>query len=236
MSSGGSEQRGFVFSVAFIIIFSTLLATVPAGLHGPDGTGSNVFPVNPNTLTAFSDGENYTKSAFSGSPLLYEYSLASKEWRCNYYATVFILAAKVLIAGILWLGHTDSVNFVSDTGADRGATLSLAEINEDSNDGTAEYVITHVISGEAAGGFIAYWNTTTYDNSSHAWDNDELYLLHGIGLESTATADIGALIISLLLLQLPDVPVLINLFIVVPIWACIIFVIWFIVKEMIPFL
>ena len=76
---------------------------------------------------------------------------------------------------------------------------------------------------------------TEYEDPEDAWDNDVLILLHGLGIEDTATANIGALIISLLLLQLPEVPTLINIFIAVPIWACIVYVIWYIIKEMIPF-
>ena len=83
---------------------------------------------------------------------------------------------------------------------------------------------------------MCYYNTTTYATASLAWDADALYFLHGVGIESTATNDIGALIISLLLLQLPEVPPLIAVFLAVPIWACIVYVLWFIIKEMIPFL
>ena len=91
-------------------------------------------------------------------------------------------------------------------------------------------------SGAAAGALVCYWNTTTYATSSLAWASNELYMLHGVGIESTATNDIGALIISLLLLQLPQVPTLVNVFLAVPIWACIVYVLWFIIKEMIPFI
>lgn len=232
-----SEQRGFVFSVTFIIIFAALLAAVPAGLQGTEETPSDLIPVDPSILTEFSDGENYTKDAFSisGALLVYEYTLGGKSWMCITDESYFIVTAKVLIAGILWLGHTDSCDFTSSQGQNRGNILTFSEIDEDAEDGTAQYTLQHVISGESGGGFIAYWNTTAYDNSTHAWDDDELYLLHGVGLETTATNDIGALLVSLLLLQLPGVPALFNIFIAVPIWACIIFVLWYIIKEMIPF-
>jgi len=236
MSSSGGEMRGFVFSVVFILIFATLLASVPAGLQGTGSTPSDVIPVDPSILTDFADGENYTKSAFSGSGVLgYEYTLGGKSWIVSTDETYFVLAAKVLIAGILWLGHTDSCYFTSKEGIERGNTLTFTEIDSDADDGTAQYSLQHVISGDSGGGFVAYWNTTAYDNSTHAWDNDELHLLHGVGLENTATNDIGALLVSLLLLQLPDVPVLLNALIAVPIWACIVFVLWYVIKEMIPF-
>lgn len=229
-------MRGFMFAVVFIVIFATLLASVPAGLQGVGSSPSDVIPIDPNITTDFVSGENYTKSAFTyaGGLYAYEYSLNNKDWMCVTDEVYFVLSAKVYI-WFLWLGHTDSVNFVSSGGEDRGNQLTFTEIDSDATDGTARYTLTHVISGEAAGGFIAYWNTTAYATSTLAWDNDALYLIHGVGFTTTATNDIGALIVGLLFLQLPNVPVLINVFIVVPLWACIIYVLWFIIKEMIPF-
>lgn len=230
-----SEMRGFVFAVVFIVIFSGLLASIPIGLQGTGADASDVIPINPRITTDFVAGENYTKSAFSGSPLLYEYSLGNKDWRCSYHEAVLYLASKIYF-WFLWLGHTDAVDFVSDSGTNRGNALSLIEIDSDADEGVAQYTITNVISGEAAGGFIAYWDTITYDNSTHAWDNDALYLVHGIGFTNTATNDIGALLVSLLFLQIPGIPALLNLFLAVPIWASIIYILWFVIKEMIPFL
>jgi len=230
-----NEMRGFVFAVVFIIIFSGLLASIPVGLQGTGNDPLDIIPVDPSILTDFVAGENYTKSAFSGVIILgYEYDLGGRSWICTTDETYFVLAAKVFIVPLLWLGHTDSVEFTSGT-TNRGNTLTFGEIDEDAEEGTARYTLQHVLSGESAGGFITYWNTTAYDNSTHAWDNDALHLLHGVGLENTATNDIGALLVNLLLLQIPEVPALVNLFLVVPIWAAIIYVLWFIIKEMIPF-
>lgn len=225
-----SEMRGFVFCITFILIFSGLLSTIPTGLQGAGNTPSDLIPVDPSILTEFTDGENYTRAAFSGVILIYEYVLGGKTWLCSTDETAFMLASKVLF-WILWLGQLDYVNF-----GDRGDTLTFAEIDEDADDGRAKYTLQHVDSGQSAGGFIAYWNTTTYDNSTHAWDNDKLYLLHGVGLENTATTDIGSLLVGLLLLQLPEIPTLVNLLLAVPLWASIVYVLWFIIKEMIPFL
>jgi len=106
----------------------------------------------------------------------------------------------------LWLGQVDEVKFMSPDGIDRGVDVSFTNIDSDADDGAVRYSMQFSTSGQSAGAFVFYWNTTTYSNSSLAWDADELYMLHGIGIESTATNDIGALIISLLLLQLPGVP------------------------------
>ena len=232
-----SEQRGFVFCVTFIIIFGALLAAVPVGLQGTEETPSTIIPVDPSILTDFTDKENYTKSAFSsiGAGLYtYDYSLGVRDWVCVTNNTVFQLAAKVYF-WILWLGQLDYCKFTSTGGIDRGTTITLDEIETDADEGAIRYTLQFTGTGQSAGAFIFYWNTTAWPDIADAWDNDELYLLHGIGIESSATNDIGALIISLLLLQLPEVPPLINLFLAVPIWACIIYVLWFIIKEMIPF-
>ena len=230
-------MRGFVFAVVFIIVFSALIAAIPIGLQGVGDTVTPVIPVDPSILTDFTDYENYTASAFTELPagyFFYEYNLADRDWIVATNEIAFELSAKVYF-WFLWLGQIDQVKFTSPNSGDRGTQISFDEIDSDADDGSVRYSMQFTTSGKAAGALVLYWNTTTYDNSTLAWDNDELYMLHGVGIESTATNDIGALIISLLLLRLPEVPPLVNLFLAVPIWACIIYVLWFIIKEMIPF-
>ena len=229
-------MRGFVFSVVFIIVFAALLSSIPAGLQGPDGNPDTVVPINPNLISGFAESEDYNRSAFSdiGAGIYeYEYDLGGRTWLCWTDEVSFYIAAKVLVGGVFWLGQNDICHFISDV--DRGVSLSFDEITEDAEDGTIRYSLRFSENEESAGSFIVYWNTTAYPSVTDAWTADNTTLLHGMGLGSTATANIGALIVSLLFLQLPEVPVLINLFIAVPIWACIIYVLWYIVKEMIPF-
>ena len=232
-------MSGFVFSVIFIIIFSTLLSTIPAGLQGTADDPETVIPIDPDILTGFAEVENYSRPAFytwSGAWLAYEYDdFGGRDWLCLTDENNFALAAKDYFLGLFWLGHTDPCKFASPNGTDRGTTLTHAEIATDAIDGTVRYSLQFTVYGGSAGSFIVYWNTTVYADPEDAWDNDVLYFLHGVGFENTATNNIGALIVSLLFLQLPNVPVLVNMFLAVPIWACIVFVLWFIIKEMIPF-
>lgn len=229
-------MRGFVFAVVFIIVFSALIAAIPIGLQGVGDEVQPVTPIDPSILTDFTDYENYTKSDFTEALgiFYYEYNLASRDWIAATDEIQFELSAKVYFF-FLWLGQIDQCKFMSPDGIDRGTDVSFTEMDSDANDGAIRYSMQFTTSGKAAGALVVYWNATTYSTSSDAWDNDELYMLHGVGIESTATNDIGALIISLLLLRLPEVPTLVNLFLAVPIWACIIYVLWFIIKEMIPF-
>lgn len=228
-----SEQRTFVFSVTFIIIFGALLSSVPIGLQGQGDTPENLTPIDPNFLSGFSESETYVRSNYSVNLFLYD--LNARTWLSTADDIQFTLGAKILIAGFLWLGGLDVVKWVTNTGTDRGTVLTLAEIEADSEDGVTTYSLIYDIAGTSAGTFICYYNATEYSDTSDAWLNDKLYLTHGVGVAETANYDIGLLLLDLLFLQLPDVPVLVNLILAVPVWAGIAFVLWYVIKEMIPF-
>ena len=228
-----SEQKGFVFSLTFIIIFGLLLATIPIGLRGSGENPDLPAAVNPNLIADFSSTATYVRSDFSFYQ--HTYDLGGHSWICYTDDSSFVLGGKILIGGVLWLGGVDLCIFKSQAGEDRGTTLSLTEIAADASGGTVRYNMIFESNGNDAGGFLAYWNTTAYATPSAAWMVNGLHLLHGVGLSSSATANIGALLVSLLLLQIPDVPLLVNVLLAVPIWAGVIYIIWYIIKEMIPF-
>ena len=228
-----SEQRAFVFAVSFIVIFSVLVASVPTGLLGLGETPDMVTALDPSIITGFSESETYSRPNFT--TYQYVYDLGGRTWLCLGNDLGFALGAKVFILGFLWFGVVDSVKFTSLEGTDRGAELLFSEISTDAEEGIAQYTLQYIGTGSSAGGFVIYWNTTIYSDPSYAWTNDTLFALHGQGVADTANADIGSLLISLLFLQIPEVPLLINILLITPIWASIIFVLWYIIKEMIPF-
>lgn len=229
----GGEQRTFVFSVIFIVVFAMLVQTIPAGLLGAGETPDMVTPVDPALITDFSETENFTKTDFV--TYMYTYDLGARSWICSTNYAQFQLGAKVIYFGTIWLGGLDTCDFIAPSGANRGTILSLVEIEGDATDGVVRYTLQYTTTGNSAGAFIAYWNTTEYEDPGDAFDNDVLYLVHGVGLETSGT-DIVSLLLALLFLQLPDVPVLVNVLIIIPVWAGIIYTIWFLIKEMIPFL
>ena len=231
-----SEQRTFVFGVTFIILFSAFVATIPIGLLGLGGSGDNVTPLDPALVTGFSESENFMRPNFTGSS--YEYDLNDYTWLCIYNndSEYFQLGSKQLIFGWLWLGGMDYVTFIDDNNTDRGLTLSMSEIEANAVDGFARYSLQYAETGNSAGTWIIYWNDTAYSDPQLAWLADALYITHGVGLETNAAVDLGNLLLRLLFLQLPDVPLLINLIIIAPVWASVIYLIWYIIKEMIPFL
>ena len=239
MSGGGGEMRGFVFAVVFIIVFSTLLASVPAGLQGPNEQPDTIIPVDPNVLTGFAETKEWERSDYS----LYGYGIyyydydafGGRDWRTTTDDETFLTLVAKSTLWIFWFGGTDACEFKAPSGINRGTQLTFDAIDADDEEGLVVYSMRFTENGNAAGSLVVYWNNTAYPSITDAWPANNVTLLHGVGFDTTATTNIGALIVSLLFLQLPDVPVLINMFLAVPIWACIVFVIWFIVKEMIPF-
>jgi predicted secreted protein len=233
-----NEQYGFVFAVIFMIVFASLTAAMPAGLQGPDEDPLTIIPVDPSIVSGFAESEGFNGSDFSivGALSIYEYTLGGRDW---FYstddATVMILIAKVYFL-VFWFGQVDVCTFKAPDGTERGEELTFSEIQADQENGVVRYSMTFTTSGESAGSFILYYNVTEYATFIEAWNNDEVYLLHGMGIAETSGANIGALLINLLFLRLPDVPPLVNVLLATPVWASIIFVLWFIIKEMIPFL
>jgi hypothetical protein len=224
-----AEYRGFLFSIVFIIIFAGLLSSVPIDLLGQGANPDIVTPVDPALVSGFTASASYNGTLFSNYQ--YSYSLNSRTWVCFAYGdTSLQLGAKILYGGFLWLGGYDMVNFGS-----RGQSLTWAEIEADAEEATASYAMTYVTGGSSAGTLIVYWNETLYATPALAWASDALNIIHGVGIADTARADIGSLLIGLLLLQLPDCPLLINLLLATPLYAAVIYLIWFIIKETIPF-
>lgn len=227
------EQRGFVFAVTFILVFSAMLASIPVGLQGQGATPNEINAVYPISISGFADSEAFLRDNFTGG--IYEYELNDRYWIWIGNDVGFAAGAKVLVLDIFWFGATDDVAFVLDNGTNRGESVTLAEIDADDTDGTVSYNMEYTTIGGSAGTAVFYWNTTLYDNSTQAWMNDGLYILHGVGFDSSATSDAGSLLISLLTLSVPDVPEIVQVLLLTPIFASVVYLLWYIIKEMIPF-
>lgn len=230
---GASEMKAFVFCVVYILFFAAFIQSIPADLQGQEATPSTVIPIDPSLITGFAESETYCGDNFTGG--FYEYELNSKEWIASYFDSSFELIRKVKIFGVLWLGQVDQCQFTTLDGLDRGTGLSLTEINTDAEDGAVKYTMQFVLSGEGGGSFVLYWNTTAYATAALAHASNELYIIHGFGVEDLATNNILALIVALLFFQIPEVPVLINAFLALPTWACIFYLIYFFITSVIPF-
>jgi len=232
-----SEQAGFVFAVAFIVLFAGLTAMVPVDLQGSGTTVEILVPVDPSLISDWTDYEDFNKTDMTptGSEYFYDYdALGGFDWRAWFSTPIetFSVGAKVYW-GPFWLGVQDFVQFIDDNGTNYDTSLTLTDIDNNAVEGSAKYNLIFSSSGNDAGDFIFYWNTTTYSNSSDAWDNSDLVLVHGVGF--SPNTNIISLLVGILFLQLPNVPWEINLLLAVFPWASVVYIIWFIVKESLPF-
>lgn len=229
----GSEQKGFIVGVTFIIIFAGLIASIPNDLQGPEQIPNLGTPIDPSLVTDFEEFEDWNMTDIVAN--VYSYNLNARAWWFGYYAGTIQLGAKVYFGGLLWFGQLDSCEFISSDGTNRGGVLTSIEIDEDATEGSVRYEMRYIIDGTSSGGFIVYWDIDSYDTSLDAMIADDCYFLHGVGIVSSSTMDATTLIISLLLFQLPDVPILVNLLIATPVYASFVFIFWFIIKETFPF-
>lgn len=231
-----TEQAGFVFAVIFITLFAGVTAMVPVDLQGQGATADILIPVDPALTSDFTDYEDFKKSDFNALWLYQEYDGNSHtfpyKFDCSFSGTDFWVASRVYWGGFLWLGAYDAVTWKNDNGTIYNS-VSFDDMDNDMTDGSVRYDLIFSGSGNDAGGFIFYYNTTTYTDSEDAWDNDELFLVHGYGI--TTNTNIISLLVGILFLQLPDVPLGINLLLATPPWASIAFLIWFLIKESLPF-
>jgi len=226
-----AEQRMFIFAVTFIIIFSAIVVSIPTDLLGVGESPSELSAIDPSFVTDFSDSETFQKSDFVANLYWYPDILGGYYFVCSFITDSFYIGAKSFFFGI-WLGAMSACDWTNKDGIKNDGALSFTDIDSNTEDGVSKYTLNFE-EGAHAGVFIFYWNTTAYSDSENAWDNDGLYLLHGVGIESNP--DVIALLISLLFLQLPNCPTLINALLATPIWACVIYLIWFIIKESLPF-
>ena len=231
---------GFVFAVTYILVFSALVVSIPADLQGQGGFATVPTPVDPALVANFTASTSYSESDFSAGAILdyYYYDLGVYTWEAQYTMTGHFQFDKHLLWYGIWLGAVDwcTLTSVYDGAEYTTFELTLTDIEADSQDGTASYDAVLEDSGNTAGRYIFWYNDTTYDNTTEAWDNDGLTIIHGLGFEETTGGEnMMLLLLQVLFLQIPDVPTSLNALIVAPTWACIVYLIWFIIKESMPF-
>jgi len=101
---------------------------------------------------------------------------------------------------------------------------SLSAFQAYDPDGTVFYV------------YVSY-NQSKYGSFQEAWDDHELSLLVGVGIEDSLTKlDAWGLISQIIMFQMPDVHWSINLLLAIPIYAAIALLVIIIVLKFIPFL
>jgi hypothetical protein len=229
------EIRTFAVVVTFMLVFTALLGTAPSGLVTAPTGDPAIPPVNPLLLAQWAEVQQVHKDNFTiiNGYGYYDYTLGGWNWRLSHTTgSGFRLGIKVLLFGWLWIGTLDFAEFIY-AGLGRGESLSFTEIAEDETNGTVHYEALHSAGG---GTFVVSYNDTAYASASLAWDDDALYLVHGLGIDDTAPANAITLVFGLLTLTVPDMPYILQILIAVPLWAGAVYIIFLAIVKLIPFL
>ncbi len=216
------------------------MTSIPIGLLGTGGTPDNLTPIDASLYTDFANSVSFDPTDFSAGTYsdYYEYQIVTGNFYVckNYYgADRFISIGKEVRYAGFWFGQEARTDCYDENGTKYDGGVFLSEVKDVANDGYAKFDLRYIKSGNSAGSLIFYWNSTAYSDPQDAWDADELYFMHGQGIDSSASVDITSLLLSLLTLQLPNVPVILSIILASPFYACVIFVGWFIIKETLPF-
>ena len=230
------EIQAFVFVVTFMLVFTGLVASTPTGLITTSYNNPVLPSVNQDLLGGFqfytSYNSNDTYFTYYGVNGQYDYQLGGFYWRASNSSSGLALGVKQIWI-VLWIS-TDWCEFKSqDTGISRGESLSFSEIDEDMVNGTVKYNTLH---GGGGGTWVLYYNSGDdgWGSSYEAWINEELYIIHGLGVGDTAPQNVIGLLFGLMTLTLPDIPYLFQLILATPIWAMAIILTFLFIMKMIP--
>lgn len=229
------ESKTFTFLAFMVLLFTALLASAPSVFVTSSPENPTIPNVNSQYLVGFSVTEEYnaTYFTFPDGYGYYDYDLGGYSWRVMWTDGYgFSLGVKQLLFGFLWLGWIEWCTF-SFKGSARGLYISYAEINADNEDGTVKYDIAHSGGG---GGLIFGWDVDTYPDCQDAWDNDELVLIHGLGISDSAPQNVVSLLLSLIFFSNPDIPFLINVVLISPFVLLGAYLIFYIIIKVTPFL
>ena len=232
-------MKAFTFLITTVLLYGFFLTTMPTAFLGAGTDVDTLEPmtsIDPTLVTGFGDYENWTPAAYTEQGgTAYTYTIDPNDFVSFEGGTALTVTRKVYYFGAIWLGQYDAMVFIAQDGGDRGTSLSFAEIEADDTNGTVRYDLQSYTSGKSYGVFALQWNITAYATLGLAWTAQEVDLVHGVGYENTAPANALNLVLGLITFTLPDVPKMIQVILASPIYAPGIYLIWFLIKESMPF-
>ena len=226
-----AELKTFSIVVSFLLIYSALLGTMPAGFMTATYETPELADIDPQLIVGFENYVTYNSTNFTAGGL--DYGFGGHLWSAVdttgiislYYRTILFLIIPVYTA----------VTFTFEGGFDRGESdLTWVQIQTDSEEGITRYTAK---CPQVSSGLVFMWNTSDYLYAWDAWGNDSLLIVHGVGADiANAPLDVLSLLFAMLTYSVADIPPLLQVLLNSPIYASVLFLIWFFIKEVIPFL
>ncbi len=226
-----AEMKGFAFVVSFLLIYSAFLSTVPPGILTDTYENPALTEIDPQLLVGFDSWVSYNATNYTTGYL--SYSLGGHEWASWESSGDYKLGAKVIVWG--WWISTALCDFLVD-GESHGylfTSLLWTTVYADADNGTVRY---SAVNRFVTSGVVFSWNTNDYTYPWDAWGNDSLQIVHGIGASEQSPQNALSLVLGMLTFSLPGIPFLLQILLSSPVYASILYLIWFLVKEVIPLL
>lgn len=235
-----SEHKTLIFTVCFILFFAFMVGTIPSNLMANQGvefdeTVEYVEPPERFDVGSLSRGEvisqDYANVSFPVS-VGQNFYLTYEDTNDTQINLVWTTLGELYFTHVHWLFFIIPVQYelvpypvVNDT--------VLATVGEGD---TAELWL-RCGGGDIPEVYLGLsYDNDTYTDLEDAWDDGELMVYVGFTSNMTFTGgNAWALLGQLLTFNTPNVHPVINFFISVPIWVCIVVSILYVLEKLLPF-
>jgi len=229
-----SELRGLIVIVTFLGVSFLLISFMPTALYSPGKTrtvetpefeGIDVMNFVDTANTAMNETGGYTDPLDStwyivdpiddgdgdlgGHDILYRYRKANQSTHEIIHDHLY---------GVFIFTFSHDMDHYDKSGVNRGTVLDVSEIEANRNEDNKTSAFT-VKCGHFSCKAIYNFNSTKWNNFTHAWNHNELYVFHGINFDQVATGyNAFDLISRILFFQMPEGNAILNAIIAIPIW------------------
>jgi len=239
MPGSMAELKPLVLVISFLGLFALLISIIPGQFFTESYGGRGVdVPEYFEAVDITSFFETYNFTIDDKDMFQKEWDLGGHNWIMNAdYGDEFIGLGKKNYWWFLWVG-TEKLIFRSSRGINRGQFLNRQELDADYDNTTSycEYVCEGEDNPSLSTTMYFGYNTSLYDTPSEAWENEELYVLQGLGFDQVSTSrNAWNLVGMILFFQMPDVHPIINAIIAIPLWVSIVYLTYVLILKAIPF-
>jgi len=233
----GNRMRTFIMLVSFLGIFFFMVNSMPSGYLPPDEYIEYDYPgiYDPATLQSYNFSD-YDSGVYTFNTQYFDdnstgaISLGGHDCRissADYYGVEMLMVEHKQGWWVFgWHGMIAPQGY---------SGLTYEYVNEFWSDDT-NVASFGVRCDHLELTIIVTYNQTQFSSLQEAFENHYVYATVGIGYEETISSNIGiwTLVSALLTFQAPDIHILVNVLLVLPIYSAIAILVFMLIAELIP--
>lgn len=235
-----SEFRGVLVAVSFLSVFGILIAGIPSEFNISESS-TRILGIpdyfEASQIQSFAETYDFNFTSAGGSTGAIEFG--------GYYFHQFWLTggssnySYIYRMSKFWIFyHFEELGEFFHNGISLGDTLYQTRLDSDYAEGNVSNLKYTVTFGSTTQMIMFFsFNTSTYGSPMEAWANDELSCLWAMAFDQLNTSyNAWDLIAMLLFYEVPNVHTVLNIFIKIPIWICIVYLTYSFIKGILPFI